>query len=52
VKVNRCFRGTHHLYLYGQGISQARKQHKEGSIGLPFNTEDGDGLFLQNVNWL
>jgi hypothetical protein len=57
VKVSKHFRGTHHLHLQGQSVSQARNYHKEGRAccllhagllpGLVSDFEDGGYILLK-----
>jgi hypothetical protein len=39
VKVNRYFRGIHHLHLHGRGISQAIKRHEEDCDQIPLKRQ-------------
>jgi hypothetical protein len=55
LKVSRRFRGTCRLHLQRRRISQTRNQRGAGSkqagllLGLFFDPEDGDEMFLRNV---
>jgi hypothetical protein len=51
IKVNRRSRRTYGLHLQGQKVNYARNHHEAGRflLGLFFDPEDGDDLFLRNV---
>jgi hypothetical protein len=55
LKTSRRFGGTYGLHLQGR-ISRARELatcfHAVILLGLFFDTEDGDDMFLRNVGWL
>jgi hypothetical protein len=45
LKVRQCFKVACHLHFYGGRISQSRYQHES-----LFDLEDGDEMFIQNIN--
>jgi hypothetical protein len=53
VVVNQHFGGMYCLYLQGYRVIQTRNQQKESrKLDSLFDPEDGDRMFLQNVDGL
>jgi hypothetical protein len=57
LKVTWRFGGTYHIYIQGWKVTHARNQTKPGIVyigvllGLVFNPEDADDVFLRNNDW-